>query len=478
MSNPFHPTDAARFSILEESVHTMLRPMVRGINLVEDGRPGQCGAIRAAAEVLDSLDAKELTLLRRAEFAARRDGTVLFNCAVCGGPVHSRVRGVHESGECGGRRAYFVHDPRSIARFCPFGNLSQGSSPAMIDAVRFNGKQEGRRHAALKFDLMDALQRDPAFSDVGVEQIVRDGDGNWRRPDVVAKTELGQIGFDVQLAAPLLDSILGRQRFYAAAGVGHLWIVDASNPDCLNKQGFQDVVMPQGGVVLGFDEQSAAVTADSGELTMHLLNISEDSDRRRFIVSRELIGRDLILELAGLRSPSAPPIALDLYGAALFCALRDGDQRNLRTSFAAIAAGCGVPDIAEAKDDRIYDVIAVLANLVTGRKADASGFADGAVNAVVNNFLRAEQSGLKPNHVRRGWAPVLARAAFHPSVRFRVDKRGTKTRALLDTALAESALEPQFTHQLIHSWLPVLDRLFPSLRLLGLQDLIVSALPD
>ena len=220
------------------------------------------------------------------------------------------------------------------------------------------------------------------------------------------------------------------------------------------------------------------MTAESGELTMHLLNVSEDSDRRRFIVSSELIGRGLILELAGLRSPSAPPVALDLRAATLFCALREGDQRKLEASFKTIATGCGIQDITEAKDDRIYDVIASLATLVTGRKADASGFADTAVNAVINRFLRPEQLGLRPNHVPRAWAPVLARAAFHPSVRYWIDKRGTQTRRLLDAALADAALEPEFTHQLVHGWLPVLDRLFPSLRLLGLQELIEAALPD
>jgi hypothetical protein len=150
----------------------------------------------------------------------------------------------------------------------------------------------------------------------------------------------------------------------------------------------------------------------------------------------------------------------------------------VKASFAIIAAGCGVLDIAEAADDGVFGVIAVLATLVMGRKADCSGFPETAVNAMVNNFLRAEQAGMRPNHVHRGWAPVLARAAFHPAARVWIDKRGTQTRRLLDTALADSALEPEFTHQLVYDWLPVLDRLFPGLRLMSLQHLIASALPD
>lgn len=452
--------------------------IVRGIDLIEDGRPGHFGAIRTAADVLDPLDATALALLRRAGHAARLDGAPLFHCAVCANPVHIRVQGVQISGQTGGRRAVFVHDPRKNARFCPAGNLSDGTSAAAIDAQRFQGRQEGARHAFLKFQLQDSLERDPVFRNVGAEQIVRDANGNWRRPDVLASTAWGRIGFDVQLAPPLLDSIIGRQRFYANADVGHLWVVDAANPECLNRQGFLDVVLPQGAVVLGFDEHAAAVSADSGELMMHLMTVSEDTDRRRFNVSSELIGRDLILDLAGLRRPSAAPIAADLRAAAMFTALRDGDVRVLQSSFEALAEGCDAPGFLDAGYDELFAIIAVLATLVTGRKADASGFSEDAVNAIVNQHLRSEQSGMRPNFVRRAWAPVIARAAFHPNVRRWIDKPGTKTRPLLDAALIECAEDPEFSSQLINDWVPLLDRLFPSLRLAGLKELIAPPLPD
>ncbi len=159
----------------------------RGIALIEDGRPGSEGKVRTAAKILDPLNAAVLVQLRHAEFEARRNGRPLFRCALCQGPVHSRVKGVHATGATGGRRAFFVHDPRPAARFCPAGALSDGNSPAMIDALRFNGRQEGKRHAMLKTALMAALQQDPLFQDVTVEQIVRDGSGAWRKPDVLAR---------------------------------------------------------------------------------------------------------------------------------------------------------------------------------------------------------------------------------------------------------------------------------------------------
>ncbi|MBC7737872.1 MAG: hypothetical protein H7245_11795, partial [Candidatus Saccharibacteria bacterium] len=447
----------------------------RGIALVEDGRPGSEGEVRTAAEILDPLNAAGLVQLRHAEFEARRNGRPLFHCAHCQGPVHSKVHGVHATGTTGGRRAFFVHDPRPAARFCPAGSMSDGNSPAMIDALRFNGRQEGKRHAMLKTALMAALQQDPLFEDVAVEQIVRDGNGAWRRPDVMATTPWGKIGFDVQLVPPLLESIIGRQRFYAGAGIGHLWVVDAANPDGLIQQGFLDVVMPQGGLVIGFDETAACLSQKSGTLILHLVSLTEDADRHQFSAASEPIGRNIILDFSGLRSALASPMARDLAAAAFFTTLRAGDHRDRAAILVALAAGCGIPDITSAEADGIFGLTAALATLVTGRKANASGFADNAVNALVNHFLRSEQAGMRPNHVHRAWAPVLARAAYHPAVTPWIDKPGTKTRPLLDAALGEVALSPALGQRLIRDWLPLLDRLFPGLRLAGLD--LSEALP-
>lgn len=443
--------------------------VVRAISLVQDGRPGSVGVVRTAAEILDPLDAAGLVRLRHAEFEARRNGRPLFLCALCQGPVHGRVKGVHATGATGGRRAFFVHNPRPAARFCPAGSLSDGNSPAMIDALRFRGLQEGQRHAMLKTALMAALQQDPLFEDVAVEQIVRDGNGGWRRPDVLATTPWGKVGFDVQLVPPLLDCIIGRQRFYAEAGIGHLWIVDAANLDGLIQQGFLDVVMAQGGVALGFDETAAYLSHNNGTLILHLVSLTEDADQHQFTAASEPIGRHIVLDFAGLRSAAAMPVARDLRAASFFTALRTGDHRGRAAILVALAVGCGIPDITAAEADGIFGVVAAMATLVSGRKADASGFADSAVNAIINQFLRAEQAGMRPNHVHRAWAPVLARAAFHPAVMPWIDKPGTRTRPLLDAALGEVALAPALSQKLIRDWLPLLDRLFPGLHLTGLD---------
>ena len=453
----------------DPAVSIFHHPVLRGIARVEDGRSGSGGAVRTADAVLDPLDAAGLVRLRHAEFEARRNGGPLFHCALCQGPVHSRVKGVLAAGVTGGRRAFFVHDPRPAARYCPAGTLSDGNSPAMIDALRFNGRQEGKRHAMLKTALMTALQQDPLFEDVAVEQIVRDGNGGWRKPDVLATTPWGKIGFDVQLVPPLLDCILGRQRFYAGAGIGHLWVVDGANPDGLIQQGFLDVVMAQGGVVMGFDEAAASLSHNSGTLILHLVSLTEDADQHQFTAASEPIGRHIVLDFAGLRSTTAMPMARDLRAASFFTALRTGDTKGRAAILSTLSSGCGNPDTAAAEADGIFGVVATLATLVTGRKADASGFADSAVNAVVNHFLRSEQPGMRPNDVHRAWAPVLARAAFHPAVMPRIDKPGTRTRPLLDAALGEVSLAPVLSQRLIRDWLPLLDRLFPGLHLPGLD---------
>ena len=202
-----------------------------------------------ARDVLNALDAEQLALLRRSDYSHRQTGTSRFLCGFCKQPVHVRVASAAESGCVGGHRAVFVHDPRPVPRDCPFGSLGNPSSAGEIDAVRFNGRQEGARHKRLKTLLCQMLSADPniatAECEVLVTGISADGRAVWRRPDVLAVTTDGRrLAFDMQIGSPLLTTIDGRERFYAAQGVAWHWIVDANQCERLHLQGFQDLIMP------------------------------------------------------------------------------------------------------------------------------------------------------------------------------------------------------------------------------------------
>lgn len=197
---------------------------------------------------LNALDAEGLALLRRTTHHQRREGNPRFLCGFCKHPLHIRVMSVAGSGVLGGRRAHFVHDPRTENRDCPFGHFADGSSPAEIDGVRFAGRQEGARHRFLKSALRNMLLADPHIATADCEVLVTgltpDKKPTWRRPDVSAMTIDGrQIAFDVQLASPLIHTIDGRESFYARQGIAWHWIVDVDQLARLQRQGFQDLIL-------------------------------------------------------------------------------------------------------------------------------------------------------------------------------------------------------------------------------------------
>lgn len=433
-------------------------------------RHGGTGQVVTARDMLSGLDAEGLALLRRSDHRHRQNGTPRFLCAFCGDPVHVRVRSVAASGRVDGGRAGFVHDPRLVPRDCPFACTSKTSSPDTIDALRFNGRQEGARHKLLKNRLCDMLNADPRVRFAESERLVTgigaDGRATWRRPDVLVVTVDGRrLAFDLQIAAPLLTTIDGRERYYSTQGIAWHWIVDADQPQRLSLQGFQDLILPQASRVLGFNEEIATQAQQDNQSRFHLLHVQETEDHRRFRVTSRMIGLDMAFGLAGFPAGGPPPVATDLRALALRQTLRSGDARRAARIFDLLAAGCGTPDWTAAQRDHVPDAITTLATLLTGRKADASGFPDTAVNAIVNNFLRPDLSGQHPNLVNRSWAFAIAQVdAANPQVRQRIDHPRTKTRALLTAALAESAANPALSQRLRATWFPLLVRLFSRLQ--------------
>lgn len=173
----------------------------------------------------------------------------------------------------------------------------------------------------------------------------------------------------------------------------------------------------------------------------------------------------MALGLAGFPAGGPPPVATDLRALALRRDLRTGSDIRAARIFDLLAAGCGTPDWTAAQRDHVPEAITTLATLLTGRKADASGFPDEAVSAIVNNFLRPDLSGQNSNHTNRSWAFAIAQIEdADPQVRQRIDRPKTKTRALLDAALAESAADPALSLRLRFTWSPLLRRLFPRLK--------------
>lgn len=448
-------------SISTSNLYPVDLPNTKGITHIKDDQQPDDGIVEAKA-FLGSLDANGLALVRRTDHQLRQSGTPRFRCGFCNDPVHIRVVSVSEAGCTDGRRASFVHDPRDGQRDCPFGSFADQSSPAIVDGQRFQGRQEGARHRFLKTSLCNMLRADPNIATVDCEVLVTgatvEGRLTWRRPDVLAVTTDGrQLAFDVQLAPPLLATISGREHFYRAQGVSWHWVVDADQPRLLQRQGFQDLILPQGGKVLAFSEQVHALTTTDLQSRFNLLQITEAPIDPFFEVAKKIIGLESATALAGYPKGGPPLVAADLRARSLYEALRDQDEERASHIFDLFAATHATPSWDVAQHDGVPGCIWTLAVLIVGRRKEA-------VEAAVGKFLRPGQprEGLGLAHCH--WAPLIARLSeLDPRVYARLAGFAPETRLLFEAALAAATREPASFLNAWTIWSPLLCRLFPRL---------------
>jgi hypothetical protein len=338
--------------------------------------------------------------------------------------------------------------------------LGNPSSAGDIDAARFNGRQEGARHMRLKTLLCQMLSADPNIATAECEVLVTgigvDGRATWRRPDVLAVTADGRrLAFDVQIASPLLATIDGRERFYAAQGVAWHWIVDANQPERLHLQGFQDLIMPQACRVLGFNEEIATLSKTDNQSQFHLLHLIETIDARSFKVRSKKIGLDAALNFAGFPQGGPPPHATNLRALGFFRAIYKDDLSRAGQIYDLLTtANCAAPDWLQAQQDGAPDGIKILLLLASNRDLKEADI------DICTFFCAGVPQNGSP--ARSHWAFVIASAMTQdPSLRAKVSRLPPATRALLTNALRESAQNPTLARQFRATWSAVLRRLFP-----------------
>lgn len=434
--------------------------LYKGITYIIDANDSSKDVV-VAKDFLSGLNAESLALLRRTDHQLRRDGTTRFLCGFCNDPVHIRVISVAGSGVSDGRRASFVHDPRSEGRDCPFGAFAEGNSPATVDERRFRGRQEGARHRYLKHSLCNMLNKDPNIRTAGCETLVTgvasDGRPTWRRPDVLAITVDGRsLAFDVQLAAPLMHTIAGREVFYCSNRIAWHWVVDPEKPYALQLQGFQDVVLPQGGRVLGFSETVHRLTKTDFQSRFYLLDVVEAAGHRGFEVSRKVIGLETALRLGGSPKDGSPRFATDLRAMAFLVALRDGDTNRAGRIFDLLAATCNAQNWNAAKKDGLTDTLTALIVLLAVRDMER-------VSAVVRQFFDVNHRSGLPKAAPHEWAVLIHQI-------FRTDghilNRASAVAPNASVQLAAILSDPEqamHSNHLWEKWSALLRRLFPRL---------------
>lgn len=123
---------------------------------------------------------------------------------------------------------YFRHVKDS--EDCPIKTTSHLSKEE-IEAMKYNGQKEGRRHKENKHLIASILDKDQGFREVHVEKTFREENSTgiaklWRRPDVSAThTNTGKkIAFELQVSTTFIDVIVERERFYRDNGAFIIWI--------------------------------------------------------------------------------------------------------------------------------------------------------------------------------------------------------------------------------------------------------------
>lgn len=199
------------------------------------------------------LDAEAwLASLSEAGYAELRAATTgLFGesspivCAECGWPVYAPD---HQ----GRRRRHFKHR-KNYPATCIYSG-AEGKDPRQVDAEKFDGVQEGKRHKQLKKWLCELLAFSDTARNITQERYVRLPDGTFARPDVYADDWNGAaIAFDIQLATTQMPDIIRREQFYERGGIRFVWITDRDQHQ-LMRRAFRDIYMRNGGQIFGLDE--------------------------------------------------------------------------------------------------------------------------------------------------------------------------------------------------------------------------------
>ena len=406
---------------------------------------------RSAASLLDPLTAPMLTQFRHEVRTRYSDGDPRFLCWRCHKPVYVSLSNAGITDDRDGRDAHFGHHA-GTAEDCEWGTV--GQNPRAIDATKYGGMIEGKLHYNLKQSLALMLEADREFSDIDVERVISHFSG-WRKPDVSARFRGREVAFDLQLATTQLPDINGRQKFYEMHDIRYMWVTSSNDPYRLSLQAFQDIYWYNDGQIFAIDTIAEAISLDKRVLHVWVLSVIPrlSSAGLSTVWERKLISRDDI----EWNTPSGRPKYSDLdFGIAalnlaerhfhdarrqLIKAVRrpksyesegisntqdkrlkslreansideegnsymeeeEWDERAAEEKAARawneIARKVSVPLWREARQDKPFRAIGILASVALNKKMDSSRSRPDKMTDILNNFLEFPEY--------RGWTSAL-----------------------------------------------------------------------
>lgn len=184
----------------------------------------------------------------------------LFACSTCGQVVGLRTRKLPSDKY---HTFYFAHLHSSGN--CPI--KTGARSKEEIQRMKYNGEKESDAHFELKYYIADQLHKDPRFSNIDVEKVVK-GKGfssKWKRPDVSADFEGMRVVFEIQLSTTFLSEIVSRELFYQQEQMPIFWVFKDLSP-ATARATEKDVYFNNKANALSITDESKALSQKTGQL--------------------------------------------------------------------------------------------------------------------------------------------------------------------------------------------------------------------
>jgi hypothetical protein len=299
------------------------------------------GTVRlSSAEALSDLTGLTGHALRVQSRDTPADRRTEFRCGACNAPVALRFR---RNGRTGERTSFFVHARRADAKACSW---YAGLEVHDLGAVQFGGQQEGRDHREAKRLLELCLKADDWFSDITLEKTIHGGDEPGRRADVFARFGGQEVAFEVQVARPSLETIIGRQAFYQKRNIDLVWVTTLSATSKLTSAAFTDLVVSNGGGILAVSEAAVEASQTAGELKLHQFRIAPKlGERGSYCVwEHNTVGLDDIL----ISPAERRDVNADAFGRAWLEQFGPEATAAAKTLRKNAAQGAGMQEMANA----------------------------------------------------------------------------------------------------------------------------------
>lgn len=145
-----------------------------------------------------------------------------------------------------------------------------------LNARKYNGAKEGRKHKEYKELILQSLNRNQAVTDLKLEKVISisdcdDGEHKreWRKPDINGVFNNIHFSLELQLSTTWLSEIVGRTIFYRRLGYFLLWVFDKFYPEYTNRElAYSDVFCNNNENAFVFDQECYELSKAKNDLVL------------------------------------------------------------------------------------------------------------------------------------------------------------------------------------------------------------------